>query len=283
MMNEKKIDYYGNEVERIMKDGEAYLVYDWEGHKLMFLEEDVEVFEFVMLTPIEMSFSIYAHIDLKKPVQEATTEEVKDAILHGANEELSLYRMRLAEQAKEDVPDPSYGYNEKVGIHFFREPQDLEDKETAWQHQNKWCIMKRCGEGTRPKVFCYADIEKYNERIKTLFMKDYLGKGYDLFFHKGNGEGYYEEFPEDDKTIQAEYIKDGVQYYNDSVDYNSLYFTMQGFREGKERYRVVTVDEKDRPDKLVCCAIEPQYNDKVLEVYRKEYFEKGYYLLGMRQ
>ena len=28
----------------------------------------------------------------------------------------------------------------------------------------------------------------HNERIKTLFIKDYLGKGYDLFFHKGKGK-----------------------------------------------------------------------------------------------
>ena len=198
-MNEKRLDYYGKEIKRIVKDGEAYLIYEWKGHKLMFLEEDVEVYEFYLMNPIELAFSVYVNIDLKKSVEEATTGEVKDAILHGANDELSLYGVRLAEQAKGDVPDPTYGYNEKVGISFFLEPKDLEDKETAWQHQNKWCIIKEFGKGIRPKVFCYADKEKYNERIKILFIKEYLGKGYDLFFHKGNGEGYYENFLDDEK------------------------------------------------------------------------------------
>lgn len=280
MTDEKRIDHYGNEIKRIVRNEEAYLVYEWKGHMLEFLEEDVDVYEHVMLCPIEMSFSIYAEMDLKKPLEETTTEELKDAILHGANEELSLYCVRLAQQAKGDVPNPTYEYNERVGIAFFRKPQDLEDEETAWQHQNKWCILKRCGEGIRPKVFCYAEKEKYNERMRTLFIKEYLGKGYDLFFHKGNGEGYYEEFS-DDKNIQAEYVKDGVQYYTDPIEYNSLYFSMQRAKAGMECYRVVITDENERPDKLVCCATEPKYNDKVLEAYRNEYFEKGYYLLGI--
>lgn len=282
MMNEKRLDYFGNEIKKIVKDGQDYLLYEWEGHTLMFLEEDVEVYEYVLFNPIELSFPVYVHIDLKKPLEEATTEEVKDAILHGANEELALYRVRLAEQAKGDIPDPTFEYNERVAIRYFREPQDLEDEDTAWQHQNKWCILKRCGEGTRPKVLCYADKEKYNERLKTLFIKEYLGRGYDLFFHEGNGTGYYEEFLEDNKKLQAEYVKDGVRYYSIPEDYSTFYFTVQGLEDGEECYRIVMADENNRLNKLVCCATEPKYNDKVLEAYRNEYFEKGYYLLGMK-
>lgn len=100
MTNEKKIDCYGNEIKRIMKNGETYLVYEWKGHKLIFLEEDVETYEYYLYNKIELAFPVYAHVGLKKSLEEATTEELKDAILHGANGELSLCRVRLKEQSK---------------------------------------------------------------------------------------------------------------------------------------------------------------------------------------
>ena len=278
MINEMDLKYVGNATERVEKDGEMYLVYEWRGHRLMILEEDAEVYEYYMMVPIDMSFGIYAHIDLRKEPEEATTEELRNAILHGANDELALYGIRLKEQAVGEVAEPTFGYNEKVGIFFFREPQDLLDEETAWQHKNKWCIMKRYGGDIGAKVFCYAGAEKYNERIRTLFIKEYLGKGYDLFFHTGNGEGVYEEFPEDDKSILAEYEKDGVHYYYKPEEYNEFSF----FMKHRDCYRVVTVDANDRPHKIVCYATEPQYNEKVLEAYRKYYFDKGYYLIGLK-
>ena len=262
--------------ENFELEGIQYVTYHWKGHKITFLAEDVEVYEWYLLNALEDAIPCYVEQEYRdKDEQELTDKEVKDAVLIGMNQELALYNLRIKEQAKRWQANPEFGYNEKVGIVFFREPQELTDKETAQRHEKKWCILQRMWGRRIPRVICYAVQEKYAERLKKMYVEEYLQKGYDLYFDGGNGAGEYVSFPEDDKSILAEYEEGGIHYYYEPHKISWLWYLMKK----ADCFCVVEGSpHMDLTSRMVCYAIEPKYNEKVEEVYISKYQDKGYYL-----
>lgn len=128
-MNDK---YLVKEVKgpfRSEEKGIGYLTYRWKGHKITFLEEDVEVYEWYLWNVLESMIPVYVHQRHRgSDDYELTDKEVKDAVLRGMSDELFLYNVRIEEQAESWQTDSTFKYNEEVGIIFFREPQELMEK-----------------------------------------------------------------------------------------------------------------------------------------------------------
>ena len=93
-----------NEVKppiKFEKNGIEYATCEWKGHKIIFLAEDVEVYEWYLLNELEWAIPLYVEQECQGRDEETLTDkEVKEAVLTGMNSELELYNIALKEQAK---------------------------------------------------------------------------------------------------------------------------------------------------------------------------------------
>lgn len=74
------------------------MIIKYEGFELEFKDENVELYENVLLNELVDAIPMYLEQDLQKSIEDATVYDVKKAILTGMKEELSLYGYEIEEE-----------------------------------------------------------------------------------------------------------------------------------------------------------------------------------------